>query len=100
MRSINRIMLAGVLMCSLVGMTMGQEGEPDAAAANRTMRPVVRGRHFAPAAMKSDATRAAARILETGGSAFDAILAAWAVLGIVPRAMNGLGPDATLLVYD
>jgi gamma-glutamyltranspeptidase/glutathione hydrolase len=100
MRSINRIMLAGVLMCSLVGMTMGQEGESDAAAANRTMRPVVRGRHFAAASMKAEATRAAERILEKGGNAFDAIVAGQAVLGIVDPAMNGVGSDATLLVYD
>jgi gamma-glutamyltranspeptidase/glutathione hydrolase len=100
MRSFNRITLAGVLMCALVGMTMGQEGESDAAAANRTLRPVVRGRHFAAAAMKAEATRAAERILEKGGNAFDAIVAGQAVLGIVDPAMNGVGSDATLLVYD
>lgn len=99
MRSLNRIMLAGVLMCSLVGVTMAQEGESDAAA-NRTMRPVVRGQHFAAAAMKAEATRAAERILEKGGNAFDAIVAGQAVLGIVDPAMNGVGSDATLLVYD
>ena len=100
MRSSNRIMLAGVLLCSLVGMTLAQESESDAAAANRTMRPVVRGQHFAAAAMKAEATRAAERILEKGGNAFDAIVAGQAVLGIVDPAMNGVGSDATLLVYD
>src|SRR5215813_107983 len=100
MRSFNRIMLAAAVVCSLVGMTMEQEGESDAAAANRTMRPVVRGRHFAAASMKAEATRAAERILERGGNAFDAIVAGQAVLGIVDPAMNGVGSDATLLVYD
>src|SRR5689334_23898074 len=99
MGSISQIILAGVLMCSLVGMTMGQEGESDAAA-NRTMRPVVRGQHFAVAAMKAEATRAAERILEKGGNAFDAIVAGQAVLGIVDAPMNGVGSDAVLLVYD
>ena len=99
MRSFNRIVLAAGLMCSLVGVTMAQEGESDAAA-NRTMRPVVRGQHFAAAAMKAEATRAAERILEKGGNAFDAIVAGQAVLGIVDPAMNGVGSDATLLVYD
>jgi gamma-glutamyltranspeptidase / glutathione hydrolase len=99
MHSFNRIMLAGALICSLVGVTMAQEGESDAAA-NRTMRPVVRGQHFAAAAMKAEATRAAERILEKGGNAFDAIVAGQAVLGIVDPAMNGVGSDATLLVYD
>src|SRR3989454_2889337 len=99
MRSFNRIALAGALMGSLAGATMGQEGESETAA-NRTMRPIVRGQHFAVAAMKAKATRAAERILEKGGNAFDAIVAGQAVLGIVDAAMNGVGADATLLVYD
>jgi len=50
--------------------------------------------------MKAEATRAAERILEKGGNAFDAIVAGQAVLGIVDAAMNGVGSDAVLLVYD
>jgi gamma-glutamyltranspeptidase/glutathione hydrolase len=80
-------------------MTMAQEAETQEVA-NRTMRPVVRGQHFAVASMKAEATRAAERILEKGGNAFDAIVAGQAVLGIVDAAMNGIGADATLLVYD
>ena len=79
---------------------MAQEGESENQAATRTMRPIVRGRHFAVASMKAEATRAAERILEKGGNAFDAIVAGQAVLGIVDQAMNGIGSDATLLVYD
>src|SRR5207244_11740780 len=99
MRLLNRIALVGALMCSLAGAIMGKEGESETAA-NRTMRPIVRGQHFAVAAMKAEATRAAERILEKGGNAFDAIVAGQAVLGIVDAAMNGIGADATLLVYD
>ena len=99
MRSLNRIVLVGTLICALAGLTMGQEGESESAT-NRTMRPVVRGQHFAVASMKAEATRAAQRILEKGGNAFDAIVAGQAVLGIVDPAMNGVGADATLLVYD
>src|SRR5712664_4432476 len=99
MRPLNRIALIGALMCLLAGATMGQEGESEAAA-NRTMRPIVRGQHFAVASMKAEATRAAERILEKGGNAFDAIVAGQAVLGIVDAAMNGVGSDAVLLVYD
>src|SRR5438552_9968453 len=79
---------------------MGQEGESETAASNRTMRPIVRGQHFAVAAMKAEATRAAERILEKGGNAFDAIVAGQAVLGVVDAAMNGVGSDAVLLLYD
>src|SRR2546426_2577204 len=100
MRSFNRIALAGALMGSLAGATMGQEGESETTASNRTMRPIVRGQHFAVAAMKAEATRAAERILEKGGNAFDAIVAGQAVLGVVDAAMNGVGSDAVLLVYD
>src|SRR5256885_1399877 len=99
MRPFIQIALVGALMCSLAGATMGQEGESEGAA-NRTMRPIVRGQHFAVAAMKAEATRAAERILEKGGNAFDAIGAGQAVLGIVDAAMNGVGSDAVLLVYD
>src|SRR5213080_998993 len=100
MRSLNRIALCGMLMCALVSMTMAQESEPETAGASRTMRPVIRGQHFAVASMKAEATRAAERVLEKGGNAFDAIVAGQAVLGIVDQAMNGIGADATLLVYD
>src|SRR5438132_13558827 len=100
MRPFIQIALVGALMGSLAGATMGQEGESETAASNRTMRPIVRGQHFAVAAMKAEATRAAERILEKGGNAFDAIVAGQAVLGIVDAAMNGVGADATLLVYD
>src|SRR5712671_8108728 len=100
MRTLIRIAVVGMLMSSLAGMTMGQEGESDTSGAARTMRPIVRGRHFAVAAMKAEATRAAERILEKGGNAFDAIVAGQAVLGIVDAAMNGVGSAAVLLVYD
>jgi len=69
-------------------------------APNRTMRPIIRGRHYAVAAMKAEATRAAERILEAGGNAFDAIVAGQAVLGVVDAAMNGIGSDAVILIYD
>src|SRR6266576_5615634 len=99
MRTLIRIALVGMLMSSLAGMTMGQEAESETNGLTRTMRPVVRGRHFAVASMKAEATRAAERILEKGGNAFDAIVAGQAVLGIVDAAMNGVGADAVILIY-
>lgn len=86
------------IICSFAGTTMTQE--EGSSSANKTMRPIVRGQHFAAASMKPEATRAAERILEKGGNAFDAIVAGQAVLGIVDQAMNGVGADATILVYD
>ena len=94
-----RMIAIGVMILLSTGMTMGQEQETPEVT-NKTMRPVVRGQHFAVASMKAEATRAAERILEKGGNAFDAIVAGQAVLGLVDGAMNGIGADATLLVYD
>src|SRR5256885_16345753 len=94
-----RMISIGVMILLSTGMTMAQETESEAIA-NRTMRPVVRGQHFAVVSMKAEATRAAERVLEKGGNAFDAIVAGQAVLGLVDGAMNGIGADATLLIYD
>lgn len=100
MRTLNRIALIAALTFSLTGVAMTQDGEAPTNNVNRTMRPIVRGRHFAAASMKAEATRAAERILEKGGNAFDAIVAGQAVLSIVDGAMNGIGADATILFYD
>ena len=100
MRLLIHIVMVALLVCAPAGAAMAQEGESDANATTRTMRPVIRGQHFAVASMKAEATRAAERILEKGGNAFDAIVAGQAVLGIVDQAMNGIGADATLLVYS
>src|SRR5205807_5260021 len=94
-----KMIAIGVMILLTTGMTMGQEQESPEVT-NRTMRPVVRGQHFAVASMKAEATRAAERILEKGGNAFDAIVAGQAVLGLVDGAMNGIGSDATLVGYD
>ncbi|HMH43379.1 MAG TPA: gamma-glutamyltransferase, partial [Pyrinomonadaceae bacterium] len=94
-----KMIAIGVMILLTTGITMGQEQESPEVT-NKTMRPVVRGQHFAVASMKAEATRAAERVLEKGGNAFDAIVAGQAVLGLVDGAMNGIGADATLLVYD
>jgi gamma-glutamyltranspeptidase/glutathione hydrolase len=65
-----------------------------------TTRPVITGRQYAAASMKPQSTEAAVRILEAGGNAFDAAVAGQAVLALVDPAMNGLGSDAVVLIYD
>jgi gamma-glutamyltranspeptidase/glutathione hydrolase len=98
MQSLSRFIFASLFLFSLVMATLAQEGEQE--TAGRTMRPVVRGQHFAVVSMKAEATGAAERILEKGGNAFDAIVAGQAVLAVVDAAMNGVGSDAVVLVYD
>jgi gamma-glutamyltranspeptidase/glutathione hydrolase len=85
-----RIAIAMLLGCA----TLAAQKPPP------TTRPVIRGRLWAVSSMKPQATLVAARILEKGGNAFDAAVAAQAVLGLVDANNNGVGGDATLLVFD
>jgi gamma-glutamyltranspeptidase len=72
----------------------------DTTVGTRQMRPVLRGRDYAVSSMKAEATAAAVRILDTGGNAFDAIVAGQAVLSLVDPDSNGFGSDAQILLYD
>src|SRR5260370_23402706 len=72
---------------------------PDASPP-RTMRPVIRGRQAAVSSMKAEATDVASRILQTGGNAFDAVVGGQAALAVTDFALNGVGSDAVVLVYD
>ena len=58
------------------------------------MRPVVRGRSFAISSMKPEGSVVAEQILRRGGNAFDAAVAAQAVLSLVDASNNGIGSDA------
>jgi gamma-glutamyltranspeptidase/glutathione hydrolase len=95
------VSLVGALLLSLTvaGQINAQEGSRGSLTPGRTFRPVVRGTQYAAASMKQEATRAAAHILESGGNAFDAIVAGQAVLALVNPEANGLGADAVILVY-
>jgi len=52
------------------------------------------------AASQTLASQAGARVLEEGGNAIDAAIAANAVLGVVEPAMNGIGGDLFAIIYD
>src|SRR5262245_62370193 len=107
MRRLHKGMICAVLLggLSLSGFvtsrdSRAQDQEPEDRSPSRTMRPVIRGRFHAAASMKAEATRAADRILEAGGNAFDAIVAGQAALAVVDAASNGVGSDAVILIYD
>lgn len=87
---------AAVLLLALAPELKAQDQE----FSTGTMRPVIRGRQAAVVSMKSEATEAARRILQSGGNAFDAAVAGQAALAVTDFAMNGVGADAVVLVYD
>src|SRR6266545_133800 len=100
MRIRTAIVVGGLLFGALATARIEGQDPTDEVRSSNTMRPVIRGRTHAAASMKPEATRAAERILQAGGNAFDAAVASQAVLGLVDAASNGVGSDAVILVYD
>jgi gamma-glutamyltranspeptidase/glutathione hydrolase len=105
MQSSHKVIIWALLFggLALAGFTTARDGkaqEQEERATSRTMRPVIRGRYYAAASMKAEATRGAERILEAGGNAFDAIVAGQAALAVVDAAANGVGSDAVILLHD
>jgi len=72
-----------------------------AAAQDRSYgRSVVATQYGIVASSEMQASQAGARILERGGSAIDAGIAANAVLGVVEPMMNGIGGDLFAIYWD
>src|SRR5712675_1333688 len=63
-------------------------------------RSMVISRNGIVAAESPLAAQAGARILERGGNAVDAAIAANAMMGVVEPMMNGIGGDLFAIVYD
>jgi gamma-glutamyltranspeptidase / glutathione hydrolase len=88
------------LLNACLGLAANAIAQDPDASLPRTMRPVIRGRHAAVSSMKAEATEVASRILQTGGNAFDAVVGGQAALAVTDFALNGVGSDAVVLVYD
>ncbi len=99
MRVSKKTLVTCMLMASL-GFAANAIAQGPDAPLPRTMRPVIRGRQAAVSSMKAEATEAASRILQTGGNAFDAVVGGQAALAVTDFALNGVGSDAVVLVYD
>ena len=73
----------------------------DLSAQDRSqMRSMVISRNGIVAAESPLAAQAGVRILERGGNAVDAAIAANAMMGVVEPMMNGIGGDLFAIVYD
>lgn len=92
-----------VVTCVLIaclGFSANTMAQGSDAPLRHTMRPVIRGRQAAVSSMKAEATETARSILQRGGNAFDAIVGGQAALAVTDFALNGVGSDAVVLVYD
>src|SRR5215469_5934345 len=63
-------------------------------------RSVVRSQYGIVATSQVQASQAGARVLEQGGSAIDAAIAANAVLGVYEPMMNGIGGDLFAIYWE
>jgi gamma-glutamyltranspeptidase/glutathione hydrolase len=77
-----------------------QAGGPEAATAYRSGMAVVRTAHYAVATANPLATQAGCRVLRSGGTAADALVAVQAVLGLVEPQSSGIGGGGFVLYYD
>src|SRR5213595_407101 len=90
-------MLRVFLYLSIVILTAGQVSEAQDRSQGRSM---VISRNGIVAAESPLAAQSGARILERGGNAVDAAIAANAMMGVVEPMMNGIGGDLFAIVYD
>lgn len=73
---------------------------PEGGSGYRSGMEVARTKDFAVATANAEATRAACRVLEAGGTAADALVTAQTVLGLVEPQSSGIAGGAFLLYYD
>src|ERR1700758_5535523 len=85
----------GVALCvaGLAGLSVEAQDRSQA-------RSMVISRQGIVAAESPLAAQAGVRILESGGNAVDAAIAANAMMGVVEPMMNGIGGDLFVIVYD
>lgn len=91
------------LAAAIAALAFAQEEAPSRAQApvgRDQARSMVITRFGIVAASQTLASQAGARVLEDGGNAIDAAIAANATLGVVEPAMNGMGGDLFAIIYE
>src|SRR2546421_695652 len=79
-------------------MTIGKKPGPTSAKVPTSYRSVLVGRHGMAAPSHPLSTLAAVNILQSGGNALDAAVAACAVQGVVEPGSTGIGGDCFALI--
>src|SRR5579872_7011866 len=90
-----------VVLLAAVVVVMAYGGGSEASAQDRNQgRSMVISRHGIVAAESPLAAQAGVQMLEHGGNAVDAAIAANAMMGLVAPMSNGIGGDLFVIVYD
>src|SRR3954471_12898374 len=100
------------LLCLALSVSIGVFAQDDSPASARTApatppapareqaRSMIVTRYGIVAASQFLASQAGAKMLESGGNAIDAAIAANAVLGLTQPYVNGMGGDLFAIVYE
>jgi len=92
-------MLVLTMGAAAVSAAFAQDDAP-AAGGREQARSMVMTKFGIVSTSQTLASQAGARVLEEGGNAIDAAIAANATLGVVEPAMNGMGGDLFAIVYE
>ena len=90
-----------IAVAILLTFSASPRGQQSAAAGggSQTWRPPILSDNGMVASGHALASEIGVRMLQSGGNAVDAALAAWAVQGLVEPEMTGLGGDMFILIY-
>jgi gamma-glutamyltranspeptidase/glutathione hydrolase len=94
--------IIAILLCGapLFGQNPGRRGAPAPSTYPEQTRSVIYSKQGIVAASQTLASQAGAAILDRGGNAVDAAIAANAVLGVLEPVTNGIGGDLLAIVYN